>query len=149
MAEGRLIEVDIESGDGTPRRSFAVPGILDCDGQEPPQQVRILSQFDPCLRDRKRAERLFGFDCRIEVFVPEHKREFGYYVFPAMEGSRMIGRVDMKHDRSRKTLDVLAFWSEASTRIGQGRLHRLRKALERIGNFVSASDIEYASDWLR
>ena len=149
VADGRLIEVDIESADGRPRRSFAVPGILDCDGQEPPQRVRILSPFDPCLRDRKRAERLFGFHYRIEVFVPEHKREFGYYVFPVMEGSRMIGRVDMKHDRSRETLDVLAFWPEASTRMGQGRLHRFRRALERIGNFVSASDIEYASGWLR
>ncbi len=59
--------------------------------------MRVLSPFDPTLRDRDRTERLFGFFYRIEVFVPEPKRQYGYYVFPLLEGDRMIGRrIDMK-----------------------------------------------------
>ena len=149
LVEGRIIEVDIESSDGGLRRSFALPGILDEHGRKPPERIRILSPFDPCLRDRKRAERLFGFRYRIEVFVPEAKREYGYYVFPVLDGSRMIGRIDIKCDRSRQVLDVLAFWPEANIRIGQGRLERLRSALERIGRFAGAREIDYTANWQR
>ena len=149
LAERRIIEVDIELAEGRPRRSFAVPGILNGNVQEPPKRIRVLSPFDPCLRDRLRAERLFGFRYRIEVFVPEARRQYGYYVFPVLEGCRMTGRIDMKHDRTRHVLDVRTFWPEADIRMGKGRLNRLKSALERVGAFVSARDIAYAPDWLR
>ena len=149
LAAGRVIAADIEPVEGRPRRSFAVPEILDSDVQEPPKRIRILSPFDPCLRDRQRAERLFGFHYRIEVFVPESRRQYGYYVFPVLEGCHMVGRIDMKCDRTRHVLDVRAFWPEANIRMGKGRLNRLESALERIGAFVGARDIAYAPDWLR
>ncbi|HSF96019.1 MAG TPA: crosslink repair DNA glycosylase YcaQ family protein, partial [Thermohalobaculum sp.] len=94
-----LIEVEIESADGTkPRRAFARPDLPEMAPEAPcpPDRVRILSPFDPVLRDRKRTERLFGFSYRIEVFVPAPKRQYGYYVFPILEGNRLIGRIDMK-----------------------------------------------------
>ena len=69
-----------------------------------PGRIRVLSPFDPMLRDRNRAERLFGFHYRIEVFVPEPKRTYGYYVFPLLEGHRLIGRIDMKAQRDRGLL---------------------------------------------
>jgi len=149
LAEKRLIEVNVELKEGNERRSFAAPGILDRNLLEPSGRIRILSPFDPCLRDRKRAERLFGFRYRIEVFVPEARREYGYYVFPVMEGSRMIGRSDIRCDRERQTLHMRAFWPEANVGMGRTRLGRLRAALERVGEFVGARDIEYAPDWLR
>ncbi len=149
LAERRLIEVDVESKDGRLRRSFAVPEILDGNVPKPPGRIRLLSPFDPCLRDRKRAERLFGFRYRIEVFIPESRREYGYYVFPILEDSRVIGRGDINYDRARQVLDMRAFWPEAGIWMGRGRLDRLRSALERIGNLVGACDIEYAPGWLR
>ena len=88
-----LIEVDITSADGTVRTAFARPDLPDTiqDTPSAPGGVRVLSPFDPALRDRNRAERLFGFHYRIEIFVPEPKRKYGYYVFPVMERDRLIG----------------------------------------------------------
>ncbi len=149
LADRRLVEVDIELNGGDVRRSFAAPGTLARDVPGPSGRIRVLSPFDPCLRDRKRAERLFGFRYRIEVFIPEAKREYGYYVFPVMEGSRMIGRSDMRYDRGRQALHMRAFWPEANIGMGRTRLGRLRSALERTGEFVGARDIEFAPDWLR
>ena len=61
---------------------------------EPGDRLRLLSPFDPALRDRARAERLFGFRYRIEIFVPAPQRTFGYYVFPLLEGTRLVARTE-------------------------------------------------------
>jgi len=79
LAQGALIEVMLETAQGKPRRSFARPDALDMRLMAPTKRIRILSPFDPALRDRKRTERLWGFHYRIEVFVPEAKRQYGYY----------------------------------------------------------------------
>src|SRR3546814_13471811 len=66
--------------------------------------------FDPLIRDRKRTERLFGFHYRIEVFVPAPKRKYGYYVFPLLEGDRLIGRLDINHERDNSVFLVKGLW---------------------------------------
>lgn len=150
LAQGRVIEVDIAPAQGgKPRRCFAWPGLPDARLQDVPPRVRILSPFDPALRDRKRAERLFGFHYRIEIFVPEPKRVYGYYVFPVMEGDRLIGRIDMKAERDSGRLAVRAFWPEAGVQVGAGRKARLQAELERVARFAGSDDIAFAPDWLR
>ncbi len=147
LADGRVIEVDVEGVDGKLRRSVARPDIMDADAPAPPGKVRIMSPFDPALRDRKRAERLFGFHYRIEIFVPEAKRQYGYYVFPVMEGDRLIGRIDMK--RTGEVLTVRAFWPEPGVRMGSGRLTRLQSELTRAARFGGCAEVQFADDWLR
>lgn len=147
---GHVIEVDVGMADGQkPRRSFAWPTILDTNPPEITRRVRILSPFDPALRDRKRAKRLFGFDYRIEVFVPEPQRNYGYYVFPVLEETRLIGRIDMKCDRSAGQLNVRAFWPEQKVAMGAGRLARLETELSRIGRFTDCRNVGFDPDWLR
>lgn len=146
LAEGRVIEVDVKGVDGRLRRHFACPDVLG-DVPEVSPRVRILSPFDPALRDRKRAERLFGFHYRIEIFVPAQKRQYGYYVFPVLEGDRLIGRIDMK--RNGVVLDVTAFWPEDEVRMGAGRLARLRAELDRAARFAGCDDVRFAKGWMR
>ncbi|EBA12120.1 winged helix-turn-helix domain-containing protein [Roseobacter sp. CCS2] len=147
LAEGRIIEVDVACVHGKLRRSFAWPDLMDAPIAAPVPRIRILSPFDPALRDRKRAERLFGFSYRIEIFVPAPKRQYGYYVFPVMEGDRLIGRIDMK--REDGVLAVRAFWPEAGVRIGSGRKAALQKELTRAAQFGGCDDLRFAPDWIR
>ena len=120
LASGRIREVDVEMTGGRRRRSITTEAILDAVPAlpAPTARVRLLSPFDPALRDRARAERLFGFRYRIEIFVPEAKRTHGYYVFPILRGDRLIGRVDAR--RTGTTLHVRAFWPEAGGACEQG-----------------------------
>lgn len=152
LADGRIIEADIEMVPGQkPRQSFLFPETLDqlADLPEPTSRVRILSPFDPAVRDRKRAERLFGFHYRIEVFVPEPKRQYGYYVFPVLEGDRLIGRIDMKALRAEDRLHVRAFWPEPGLRASKARLKKLEAELDRMARFAGCSTTTFENDWQR
>lgn len=150
LASGAVIRVAVEGADGSLRTHLARPDLPQVQPPEPPGRIRILSPFDPALRDRKRAERLFGFHYRIEVFVPEPQRRFGYYIFPVLEGARLVGRVDAKAQRDRGVLAVRAFWPEAGVAMGAGRCARLEAELDRLARFAGCdAGIEYAPGWLR
>lgn len=149
LAEGRILHVDVSTHDGQLRRSIMWPKDLETMGElpEPSPRVRVLSPFDPALRDRKRAERLFGFHYRIEIFVPAPKRQYGYYVFPVMEGPRLIGRIDMA--RENGVLAVRAFWVEKGVKIGVGREARLRAEIDRAAQFATQGQVRFSPEWLR
>lgn len=148
-AAGRLVEIDVEMADGTLRRCYSTQALLNSvsDLPEPSSRVRILSPFDPALRDRARAEKLFGFYYRIEIFVPAPKRQYGYYVFPVMQGDRLIGRIDAK--REDKKLVITAFWPEQNIKTGKNRITALQAELERIASFLKLTELSYLPDWLR
>lgn len=127
------IQIEIENADGTTRQHLARPDALDLAHElaPPPGRIRFLSPFDPALRDRKRLQRLFGFDYRIEVFVPEAQRQYGYYVFPMLEGDRLSGRIDMKADRGAGLLKVRRHWLEPRLSLTQQRKDRMEAELFR------------------
>lgn len=151
LAAGRIVEVQVACVDGAMRLSYALPDIAEDPAMEvaPTTRLRVLSPFDPALRDRARAERLFGFSYRIEIFVPEAKRTYGYYVFPLLEGDRVVGRIDMKAYRDSDTLRVRALWPERRVRWGTGRTRALEAELERVKRLAGVAHVAFEDGWLR
>jgi uncharacterized protein YcaQ len=141
----------VEGADGSARRLVARPDLPDLlpSLSAPPPRLRALNPFDPLLRDRDRLARLFGFDYRIEVFVPAPQRRWGYYIFPLLEGERLVGRLDMKAVRSEGALEVTALWLEPGVRASRGRLRRLEAELERVRRFAGLETVRFADGFYK
>ena len=141
---GRILPVQVESADGELRAAFA---LADWETRlarlpEPPPRTRLLCPFDPILRDRARALRRFGFDYRFEAFVPEPRRQYGYFVMPILEGDRLVGRLDPKLHRDRGLLEIKGLWWESGIKATRARKRSLEEALERLAAFVGADSLE-------
>jgi uncharacterized protein len=106
VSEKKLIEVKVQ---GWPKPAYVLPGV------KTPRKAggsALLSPFDPLVWNRDRAERLFNFHYRIEIYTPESKRKFGYYVLPFLLGEEIVGRVCLKADREAGILRANAIHAE-------------------------------------
>jgi uncharacterized protein YcaQ len=141
-----LIAIEIEDAEGNWCPAVAPADIEErlARVQAPTSRLRILNPFDPVIRDRNRLERLFGFNYRVEMFVPATKRVWGYYVFPLLEGDRFVGRVEAKADRNTGTLRVVNLWNEPGVRWTQARQVKLVGEVQRMARFVGVPEIEWA-----
>lgn len=144
----RIAPVIVQSSNGIKERpSFA---LVDWEERlrnlpDPLERIRLLCPFDPVLRDRARLQRLFGFDYRFEAFVPEPKRQYGYYVLPMIEGDRLVGRLDPKFHRARSVLEIRRVFWEPNIRETRVRRRKLDEATMRLARMIGAKRIEWAS----
>ncbi|NNC93021.1 MAG: winged helix-turn-helix domain-containing protein [Acidimicrobiia bacterium] len=126
---GQLEEVAVE---GWQQPAFLHPGATR------PRRIQaraLLAPFDPVVWFRDRTERLFGFHYRIEIYVPEQQRRYGYYVYPFLLDDELVARVDLKADRRAGVLRALGSFLEA----GQDR--------ERVAPEL-AVELELMAEWL-
>jgi uncharacterized protein YcaQ len=106
---------------------------------KPSSRLRIVNPFDPVVRDRARLLRLFDFEYRIEIYTPEAKRKYGYYVYPLLEGDKFIGRIDVRANRETDTLETKSWWLEPGTKPTTSREEKLTKELQRLSKLAGVS----------
>ncbi len=111
----------------------------------PSPEVSFLAPLDPLMWDRKQLRVLWGFDYLWEVYVPEAKRRWGYYVLPILFGDRMVGRIEPRLDRKAATLRILGIWFEPGFQPLEtdGFLAALRRALTAYADFVGATKVSW------
>lgn len=139
-----IMTTQVETVDGEAVLSWAHPDIFAWVDKlpDPPNIVRFLSPFDPLIRDRKRVRRLFGFDFKIEIYIPELKRVYGYYVYPILEKDKFIGRIEMKVDRRSSSLIVHGFWLEIGFKLTKQRQKKIESELHRWRAFLNLDYIK-------
>ena len=133
IADGEIVPVEVE---GWTRSAFVLPGALAGPLDTPAHRPTLLAPFDNFMWERDRVERLFGFHYRVEIYVPEPKRQFGYFVLPLLARGQLVGRADLKLDRKPGVLRVLGLWLEAAEPA------EAQCALEDLASHLGATDID-------
>ena len=110
----------------------AVGAVADIDALPQRLLARKVAIGESLIHDRDRAEALFGFFYRLEMFVPKAKREYGYYVLPLLVGDAVVGRAEPRFDRVTGTLELLGAWGDTS---------RLDEALADLAAWLGAASI--------
>lgn len=150
---GEIVPVHVEGTAATASRTsvafadWAQRAAAAREGSDAHEQVRLLSPFDPLIRDRARCLRLFGFDYRFEAFVPEPKRRYGYYVLPVLwsrqRESTLVARVNPSMDRREGVLHIKGIWWESSVRPTRRLKKSLEEATMQYAQWMGASSVRW------
>ena len=138
--EGLIMSVKIK-GDNEPL--YTTQQNLDlAASQKPSKTVSILSPFDNCVIQRNRLKRIFDFDYTIECYVPEPKRQYGYFCLPLLYGDTFAGRIDCKAERSEQVLYIKNVFYE---KMPDEKLRAaLGKALKKFAVFNGCKEVKMA-----
>ncbi|WP_242903280.1 winged helix-turn-helix domain-containing protein [Actinomadura terrae] len=128
-------------------RGWAQPAWADPEALDVPPKGRhvttLLSPFDSLVWDRARASRVFGFDHRLEAYVPKAKRVHGYFAMPLLAGGRLLGRVDPARDGRTLIARQVTFepWAVRTAPRAETAAAALATALWRAASWVGCDDV--------
>ena len=144
-AEGRVVRVEIDTWPNGKWFIHAddLPLLERLEAGEWQPRTTLLSPFDNLICDRTRTGQLFNFAFSMEIYVPQSKRQYGYYVLPILHGDRVIGRVDPKMNRAQGRLIVNAVYAEPNAPASRGTARAVAGAIEDLAAFLGAKGIDY------
>jgi uncharacterized protein YcaQ len=146
VEDGELLPIEVDGLKGPRYVIAAEEPILESTADPdslPAPSVSFLAPLDPLVWDRRMLRELWGFDYLWEVYVPEPKRRWGYYVLPILFGDRFVGRIEPRLDRRAQVLNVLGIWFEPGFAPMEetGFAPALAEALEAYRCFVGATRV--------
>jgi len=139
VEEKRIEPVEVE---GTTKTHYWIPGTPV---PKKAGTTTLVSPFDPLIWNRDRTERLFDFNYRIEIYVPEKQRQYGYYVLPFLYDENLVARVDLKSDRQNSQLRVQGVWWESDVAQSTEAEQALALSLERLAHWLKLEQVLYCS----
>ncbi|MEA2476450.1 MAG: uncharacterized protein QOC87_649 [Actinomycetota bacterium] len=149
LSKGEIVPVEVDDDGVLPGRWFAlaadVPLIQELGKQEDEGRTTLLSPFDNLICDRDRTQQLFGFEYRIEIYVPPADRRYGYYVMPILHGDRLIGRVDSRVDKTRNVYVVSNVYAEPTAPRDRGTARAVREAIDTMSEWLGVDAIEFGT----
>lgn len=142
LKEGKLIPVQIADWSGNWfMHADDLPLLEKIESGDWSGRTALLSPFDNLICDRDRTELIWDFYFRIEVYVPQKKRQFGYYVLPILHHDSLIGRIDMAMDRKSNTLHALSTYAQDNA--PDNAVDDIRESLHSLAEFLGAEQIEF------
>jgi uncharacterized protein YcaQ len=144
VSEGQAVKHSVE-GEKTPY--YCLPG--DEDRLEELgsgygfDEARLFVYFDNMMWNRERIMELFGFEGRLETYVPKDQRVYGYYHLPVLYGDRLVARVDPKMDRENNVMTIRGYWVEDGFKPTEHYEDMLAENIELFAGFHGADDIEW------
>ena len=144
-AIGEQLQARLEAGDlttiklGDNNLVYANPELLECRAPRSSATVRILSPFDNLVIQRERGRDIFNFDYQIECYVPEPKRQFGYFCLPILYRDRLVGRIDCKANRKQQKLELKSVHVER--KVDDEFAQRLDSALRSFATFNGCCEV--------
>jgi uncharacterized protein YcaQ len=144
LDDGQVVEVTVErpgsglenGSESGSEKQYSSPELLSGVLRPPQHRPALLAPFDNLMWERSRVERIFGFRYRVEIYVPEPKRRYGYYVLPLLARGQLGGRADLKLDRKESVLRVRGLWLEGAEPADA------EQALEGLAEHLGARDID-------
>ncbi|HEV2118801.1 MAG TPA: crosslink repair DNA glycosylase YcaQ family protein [Candidatus Bathyarchaeia archaeon] len=116
---------------------------LQSDAWQP--RVSLLPPFDNLLTVRGWTSRIFDFKYALDMFFPEEKRKFGYYVLPILWGDKLIGRVDPRLDRQKEKLLINSVHAEPGSPSDKEVASMIKGTIERLAEFLGAKEVVYSA----
>ena len=121
-----------------------IPALAQIEAGEWQPRTTLLSPFDNLIADRSRTERLFDYKFRIEIYVPKHLRQYGYYVLSILHGDRIIGRIDPLMDRKAKRLAINAVHAEPHAPMTPEAAQAVAASVSELAAFLGAKEVAYS-----
>jgi uncharacterized protein len=139
----KIVQAQIEGLNQT----LVVPNLSRLLFKNPPEvkqdRTEFIAPLNNLLWDRKLISAIFDFDYKWEIYEPQHKRKYGYYVLPVLQNDQFVGRIEIINQKKTKTLLIQRFWQEKPI-----NRESLIECIQRFAKFNQTKQIEYADGWI-